>query len=61
MFLSGGMLLKDLSLPAGLAFLATFGFLVAASIVEEGENIGRFGDRYRQYILHTKRYVPLIV
>jgi len=61
MFLAGGMLLKDLSLPAGLAFLATFGFLVAASIVEEGEKIARFGDQYRQYMLGTKRYVPLIL
>jgi len=61
MFLAAGMLLKDLSLSAGLAFLVTFGFLVAASIVEEGENIARFGDRYRQYMLRTKKYVPLIL
>jgi protein-S-isoprenylcysteine O-methyltransferase Ste14 len=61
MFLAGGMLLKDLSLPAGLAFVATFGFLAAASMVEERENLVKFGDAYRRYMLHTKRYVPLIV
>jgi protein-S-isoprenylcysteine O-methyltransferase Ste14 len=61
MFLSAGMLLKDLSLQAGLAFLATFGFLVTASIVEERENLAKFGEPYRQYMFHTKRYVPLIV
>jgi protein-S-isoprenylcysteine O-methyltransferase Ste14 len=61
MFLSGGMLLKDLSLPAGLAFVATFSLLVAASIVEERENLAKFGDPYRKYMLHTKRYVPMIV
>ena len=61
MFLSSGIFLKDLSLSAGLAFVATFGFLVAASIVEEGENMARFGDQYRQYMLGTKRYVPLIL
>lgn len=61
MFLSAGMLLKDLSLQAGLAFLATFVFLVTASIVEERENLAKFGEPYRQYMFHTKRYVPLIV
>ncbi len=61
MFLVGGMLLKDLSLPAVLAFLTTFGFLVAASIVEQRENLAKFGDQYRQYMLHTKRYLPLIL
>jgi protein-S-isoprenylcysteine O-methyltransferase Ste14 len=61
MFLAVGMLLKNASLQSGLAFLATFGFLVAAATVEERENLAKFGDRYRQYMLRTKRYVPLIV
>ena len=61
MCLSGGMLLKDVSLAAVLAFLVTFGFLAAASLVEERENLAKFGDAYREYALSTKRYVPLIV
>lgn len=61
MLLAGGMLLKDLSLEAISAFLATFGFLLAASLVEEKENLAKFGDAYREYALRTKRYVPLIV
>jgi len=61
MLLAGGMLLKDLSLEATSAFLVTFGFLVAASRVEERENLEKFGDAYREYALRTKRYVPLIV
>ena len=61
MFLAAGILLKKVSLPGVTAFLATFGFLVAASMVEERENLVKFGDEYRQYTRHTKRYVPLIV
>ena len=61
MFLTVGILLKKVSLPGISAFLATFGFLVAASVVEERENLAKFGDEYRQYMRHTKRYVPLIV
>ena len=61
MFLAGGILLKKVSLPGITAFLATFGFLVAASMVEERENLAKFGDEYRQYTRYTKRYVPLIV
>jgi protein-S-isoprenylcysteine O-methyltransferase Ste14 len=61
MFLAGGMLLKEVSLPGISAFLATFGFLVAASRAEELENLAKFGDEYWQYMLYTKRYVPLIV
>jgi len=34
---------------------------VAASRVEERENLAKFGDAYREYALRTKRYVPLIV
>jgi protein-S-isoprenylcysteine O-methyltransferase Ste14 len=61
MFLGGGMLLKDVSYPAASAFLVTFCFLVAASRVEEKENLAKFGAEYQHYALRTKRYVPLIV
>ena len=61
MFLAGGMLLKDFSGPAVSAFVVTICFLVAASRVEEKENLAKFGAEYECYILRTKRYVPLIV
>jgi len=61
MFLAGGMLLKEMSWSSVSAFVVTFGFLVAASRVEERENLEKFGSAYRHYSHHTKRYVPFIV
>lgn len=61
MLLAGGMLLKDLSVPAASAFMVTICFLVAASRVEERENLAKFGAEYEHYVLRTKRYIPLIV
>jgi len=56
-----GVFLKDISLlPAGLAMLATT-FLAATAIVEERENLQRFGDEYANYMRSTKRFIPFIV
>jgi protein-S-isoprenylcysteine O-methyltransferase Ste14 len=32
----------------------------AASVVEEKENIAKFGDFYLAYAAETKRYIPFI-
>jgi protein-S-isoprenylcysteine O-methyltransferase Ste14 len=61
MLLAGGMLLKDVSLQAASAFLVTLCFLLAASLVEERENVAKFGVEYQRYALITKRYLPFIV
>jgi protein-S-isoprenylcysteine O-methyltransferase Ste14 len=56
-----GAFLKDISfLSASLAILATI-FSTATAIVEEGENIQRFGDVYTHYMKSTKRFIPFIV
>jgi protein-S-isoprenylcysteine O-methyltransferase Ste14 len=36
------------------------GFLVATSVAEEGENLGRFGPDYAAYIKRTRRFVPFL-
>lgn len=43
-----------------LAIVAT-GFLVATAKVEERENIERFGEEYRAYMTHTRRFVPFLI
>ena len=56
-----GAFLKDTSLlPASLAILATI-FLAATAIVEEKENLQRFGKEYASYMKSTKWFIPFIV
>jgi len=37
------------------------GFLVAASIAEERENVVRFGAAYAAYMERTRRFVPFVL
>ncbi len=56
-----GALLKDMSFPpAILAILATI-FSVATAVVEEKENLQRFGNEYASYMKSTKRFLPFLV
>ncbi|MGD8388442.1 MAG: isoprenylcysteine carboxylmethyltransferase family protein [Desulfobacteraceae bacterium] len=61
MLLAVGVFLKDVSPWTTGACLVTLGFLVAASRVEERENLVKFGIPYEHYILRTKRYLPFLV
>lgn len=59
--LGWGAFLKEVSfLSAILAILATI-FSVATAIVEEKENLQRFGDEYASYMKSTKRFLPFLV
>ena len=56
-----GAFLKDISLlPAILAILATI-FSAASAMVEEKENLQRFGKEYASYMKSTKRFLPFLV
>ena len=56
-----GALLKDINLLSLiLAILATI-FSIATAMVEEKENLQRFGDEYVHYMNSTKRFIPFIV
>jgi protein-S-isoprenylcysteine O-methyltransferase Ste14 len=35
-------------------------FLYAAARVEERENIGRFGEEYRQYMKKSRMFIPFL-
>ena len=60
-FLDGGLFFKRMSwLSGGIALFACV-FLVITSLVEETENVRYFGVQYREYMKHTKRFVPFLV
>jgi len=59
--LTWGTFLKDISLlSAGLSITATV-LLTATAIVEEQENLRRFGDEYANYMHSSKRFIPFII
>jgi protein-S-isoprenylcysteine O-methyltransferase Ste14 len=60
MILAVGILFKDLTFPAIMAFLVALTFLVAASFVEEKENLAKFGVEYAVYVNNTRRYIPFV-
>jgi protein-S-isoprenylcysteine O-methyltransferase Ste14 len=56
-----GVFLKGISLvPLILAILATL-FAVITAIIEEKENLKRFGRPYAAYMKSTKRFIPFLV
>jgi protein-S-isoprenylcysteine O-methyltransferase Ste14 len=61
LYLAWGAALKSLT-PASL-ILASFATaaLVATAKTEEVENLGRFGDAYREYMAHTRLFIPFVL
>ena len=58
LLLAWGVFFKLPSTPGFvLAAVATAGLIVMAKI-EEGENSQAFGSQYREYMAHTKRFIP---
>jgi len=61
LFLTWGALLKSMSITTlVLASVATLA-LAATAKVEEGENVARFGQEYRDYMKRTRRFVPFVL
>lgn len=60
LYLGLGVFLKHISLLAGALALLTIACLYITARVEEGENIERFGDAYREYMQYTKMFVPFL-
>lgn len=55
-----GVFLKDPTWFAGGLTFATAIFLYAAAIVEEKENLSRFGTQYAAYMGKTRRFIPYL-
>jgi len=60
LFLTWGVLFKDLSWASGMFALAATVFLVATAKAEEAENIRFFGTSYQTYIQQTKMFIPFL-
>lgn len=60
LFLTWGVLFKDLSWLSGFFALAATVFLVATAKAEEKENIRFFGTSYQAYIKQTKMFIPFL-
>ena len=55
----GTFLKRPGALGLGLAIVAS-GFLAATSVVEERENLAKFGPSYAAYMKSTRRFVPFL-
>jgi protein-S-isoprenylcysteine O-methyltransferase Ste14 len=60
LFLTWGVLFKDLSCLSGILALAATVFLAATAKAEEAENIRFFGTSYQAYIRQTKMFIPFL-
>lgn len=59
--LDGGLYFKQITWTSSSFALASLLFLIAAVYAEEKENIGYFGDAYREYMKRSKRFVPFLL
>jgi protein-S-isoprenylcysteine O-methyltransferase Ste14 len=60
LFLAWGMFFKDTSWFAGALALAATAMLVLTGKAEERECVRYFGPTYREYMLRTRMFVPLL-
>ena len=59
--LSLGILLRNVTLMPIILCSICMLFLITASLVEEKENLAKFGDAYMDYKETTRRYIPFIL
>jgi protein-S-isoprenylcysteine O-methyltransferase Ste14 len=58
--LTWGVAMKNPSLQSLCLALMVTVFMFATAKVEERENIGRFGEEYRQYMKKSRMFIPFI-
>ena len=61
MLLAWGAFLKHFSWAGSGLVLGATAFLVVAAKVEEIENVDYFGASYREYMRHTKMFIPFLL
>lgn len=60
LWLGIGIFLKHISLQTVLLLLVSAAFLYWTAVLEEKENLVRFGPQYAEYIKKTKRFIPFV-
>ena len=60
LLLAWGIFFKSISWPAGLLALAATAFLFLTARADEAECLHFFGPDYKEYMQHTRRFIPFI-
>jgi len=60
-FLTWGILLKNINVTLIIVSIVSTIFFYLTSITDEKECIAYFGDKYSDYMKRTKRFVPFII
>lgn len=60
LLLAWGIYLKNATLPLLGVVLACTLFFYLTAVYDEKECLAYFGDTYREYMKHTKRFVPYL-
>jgi len=60
-FLTWGILLKNIELDLLIIAILSTVFLCITALIEEKECISYFGDKYSEYIKKTKRFIPFLI
>lgn len=59
--LAVGVFLKHISPLSVALVVAAVALSAAIAVIEEKENVRKFGDKYREYSRKTKRFIPFVV
>ena len=60
LFMGWGAFLKSVHLLSTILMVLTTIFVTATAKVEEGENIEKFGEPYKEYMETTRMFIPFI-
>lgn len=60
-FLTWGIFLKNPTNQLFIVSVLSTAFLYSTAIFDEKECIKYFGDKYREYMKHTKRFIPFLL
>ncbi len=61
LLLTWGVFLKNMTLVGCMTALVATGFLMATALVEEKENLKRFGEDYAEYMKATTMFIPKVL
>ncbi|MFB6318813.1 methyltransferase family protein [Saccharicrinis sp. FJH54] len=60
-YLTWGLLLKNITMPLLLIAVAATVFMYITTLFEEKESIKYFGEKYKTYMKKTRRFIPFIL
>jgi protein-S-isoprenylcysteine O-methyltransferase Ste14 len=61
LFLTWGIFLKNITFMLFLVSVLSTGFLYLTALSDEKECILYFGDKYKEYMKRSKRFIPFVI